>query len=76
MLLEVYNEAALSEVRFLENFHKFKTVNPDRRFGIFEMLLARYKQKDLLHNLVIGYVKWIHYDNPKERISCGSCGPA
>ena len=32
-----------------------------------EMLLKRHKKKSLLHRIVTGDEKWIHYDNPNRK---------
>ena len=34
-----------------------------------EMLLERHKKKSILHQIVTGDEKWIHYDNPKRKNS-------
>lgn len=43
--------------------------NIERRFCTKELLFQWQSRKDILHCTIIGYVKQIHYDNPKCRKS-------
>ena len=43
----------------------------ERRLVMCEKLLQWQKRKDFLHRVVIGYEKWIHYNNPKRRTLLG-----
>ena len=40
-----------------------------KAFCMSEMLQERYKKKSVLHRIVTGDEKWIHYDNPKRKQS-------
>ena len=47
--------------------HELKPRDVERRFCMSGMLLERHKKKSLLHWIVTGDEKWIHYDNPKRK---------
>ena len=49
--------------------HELKPKDLERRFCMSEMLLERHKEKSFLHPIVTDDEKWIHYDNPKRKIS-------
>ena len=49
--------------------HELKPRDVERRFCMSEMLLERHKRKSVLHRIVTSDEKWIHYDNPKRKIS-------
>jgi len=48
---------------------QLKSKDVERRLFTCEHLLQWQKRKGFLHHIVTGDEKWIHYDNPKRRIS-------
>ena len=46
---------------------ELKPWDVERWFYMSEMLLERHKKKLILHRIVTGDEKWIHYDNPKPK---------
>ena len=64
----------LKAAEYIQNQGKWvlrelKPRDVERRFCISEILLERHKKKSLLHRIVTGDEKWIHYDNPKRKKS-------
>ncbi|UYV67844.1 hypothetical protein LAZ67_5002206 [Cordylochernes scorpioides] len=49
--------------------YELKPGNIERRICTCELLLKRQNRKGILHRIVTGDEKWIHYDNPKSRKS-------
>ena len=47
--------------------YELKPRDVERRFFACEQLLQRQNPKMLLHRIVTGDEKWVHYDNPKFR---------
>jgi len=56
--------------------YELKPRDLERRFFTCEQLLQRQKRKDILHRIVTGNEKWIHYDNLKRKKSLGKSGHA
>ncbi|GBP64513.1 Ubiquitin carboxyl-terminal hydrolase 36 [Eumeta japonica] len=54
--------------------YELKPRGVGRRFLTCELLLQRQKRKSVLHRIVTGAEKCIHYDNPKRRKSWGEPG--
>lgn len=81
-LLGVTQQALSLRVKALGYIHKqgnwvpyeLKPRDIERRFCMSEMHLMRHKKKSFLHRLITGDEKWIRYDNPKRKKSCGPPG--
>ncbi|GBM27423.1 Mariner Mos1 transposase [Araneus ventricosus] len=56
--------------------YQLRPRNVEQRLFTCEQPLQRQKRKGLLHHIVTGDQKWIHYDNPKRRKSQGEPGHA
>jgi len=58
--------------------YELKPRDVERRLFACEskQLLERQRRKGFLHRIVTGDEKWVHYDNPKRRKSCGVPGHA
>ena len=56
--------------------YKLKPRDVERRFVTCELLLKRQKRKGILHRIVTGNEKWIHYDKSKHRKWWGKPGYA
>ena len=48
--------------------YELKPRDVERRLFACEQLLERQRRKEFLHRIVTGDEKWIHYDNPKQKI--------
>ena len=47
--------------------YELKPIDIRRRFFACEQLLQRQNRKGLLHRIVTGDEKWVHYENPRRR---------
>ena len=56
--------------------YELKPRNVKRRSFACKQLLQRQNRKGVLHRIVTGDEKWVHYDNPKCRKSWGIPGHA
>ena len=54
--------------------YELKPRDVELRLFACEQLLARQRWKGFLHCIVTGDKKWVHYNNPKRRKSCGYPG--
>ncbi|GBM67456.1 Mariner Mos1 transposase [Araneus ventricosus] len=53
---------------------QLKPRDNERRLFTCEQLLQRQKREGFLNSIVTDDEKWIHYDTPKSRKSCGKSG--